>query len=138
MLRNSAVVFLLPYFAIAVNGGMKHFGKGVYTRYSHTVKAPGNFVGILIEFAPGMKNRHYYLQGRPFFLFVHVGGYATAVILNRNGIIFIYRNLYRIAIAGQGLVNGVIHYLPNQMMQAFNANIAYVHGRALANGLQTL
>ena len=41
-----------------------------------------------------------------------------------------------VAIAGHGLVDGVVHHLVNQVVEAFVAGIADVHGRAFPHGLQ--
>src|SRR5262249_30351623 len=48
------------------------------------------------------------------------------------------RNGDLVAMARQRLVDGVVHDLPDQVVQAANADVADVHGGALANRLETL
>jgi hypothetical protein len=43
-----------------------------------------------------------------------------------------------IAIAGQGLIDGVVDNLPNQVVKTLDPNIPDIHGRALSDRLQTL
>ena len=57
---------------------------------------------------------------------------TTAIILYFDRIIFVYDYLDVVTIASQGFVDGVIYYLIHQVMESLFANIADVHGRALA------
>ncbi len=68
---------------------------------------------------------------------VHVHGDAAAVVDHRDRIAFVDHHVYMAGIAGQGLVYGVVHHLIHQMVQTFGGNVAYVHGRTFAHGLQT-
>src|SRR5207245_5550213 len=47
-------------------------------------------------------------------------------------------HLDRITVAGERLVDGVVHCLVDQMMQAVGARVADVHGGALADRLEAL
>jgi hypothetical protein len=47
-------------------------------------------------------------------------------------------NIDTIAEAGQGFVDAVIHYLVDQLMEAFRSGIADIHGGTFPNGRQPL
>ena len=68
---------------------------------------------------------------------MHVHGDTAAVVLNGDAIVFVDCNFNMRAITSQGFVDRVVHRLVNEVVQTFLADVADVHGRALAYGFQT-
>ena len=84
-----------------------------------------------------MKNGHDHFQCRLLLLFVEIYRNTTTVILYSDGVVLIDGHLDVVAIAGHGLVNGVVYYFVNQMMQTVLADVANVHGRTFTDSFQT-
>ena len=85
-----------------------------------------------------MQHCHHHLQGRLVQLLVLVYGYSAAVVLHGDALIGVDGHFYIGAIARHSLVDGVVYGLVDKMMQAFLADVSYVHGRTLAHGLKSL
>ena len=81
----------------------------------------------------GVHNRH----GRQTRLVLHTDRHAAAVILHADDIAGQDAHIDAVAIAGQGFVDGVVHDLIDQVVQATGGGGADVHARALADGFQT-
>ena len=75
---------------------------------------------------------------RTALLLVHVGRNSAAVIDNGYGIIHVDRDLDRVAIAGQGLVDRVVDDLVNQVVETDVAGGTDVHRRTLTHGITAL
>ena len=84
-----------------------------------------------------MEHGHDDLQGRLVHFFVLVDGDASSVVLHGDGVIFVDGDFYVGAVACHGFVDGVVHRLVDQVVQAFLADVADVHSRTLAHGLKT-
>ena len=100
------------------------------------MEAAGNLVGVGVKFPTRVEHGHYDFGRGLLFLFVHVHGYATAVVHDCNGIIRVHRDVHLVALARQGLVHGVIHHFPDQMVKAHRARRANVHRGPFADGLE--
>ena len=62
---------------------------------------------------------------------------TATVVLYGNRVVFVDSYFYMCTITGKGFVNGVVYYLVDQVMQAFFADVADIHGGAFTNGLQS-
>ena len=65
-----------------------------------------------------------------------VNGDATAVVLDGDAAVLVDGHLDVCAVAGHGLVDAVVHRLVHQVVQALLADVANIHGGALAYGLK--
>ena len=137
-LGHAAMVFLAPDLALPVHGGHQLGGQGVDAGDADAVQTAGDLVGVLVEFAPRVQDGHDHLQGGLAFLGVHFRGDAPAVVAYGDAVVRVDDHPDGIAMAGQGLVDGVVDHLVDQVVQALDGNVADVHGRALAHGFQAL
>ena len=99
------------------------------------MQTAGNFVGVLVKLTAGVQNRHDHLQSRLLLFRVHRYRNTPAVVLYSNGVVHFDGYINSGGMAGQGLVNGVVHHLINQVVQALEPNVSNVHGGALAHRL---
>ena len=71
-------------------------------------------------------------------LLVHVHGNAAPVVLHGHAVILVDADVNPVAETRQSLVDGVVHHLIHQMVQAAEIHVADIHGRTHAHSLQTL
>ena len=76
----------------------------------------GNLVGAVVELAAGVQHGQNDLRRRFAFGRVHVGRDAAAVVLDRDRAVQVDDDLDGIAVAGQRLVDGVVHQFVNQVV----------------------
>src|SRR5690606_41621796 len=126
---SATFVLLGEDLPIAVYCRGKLFGEGVHAGYAHAVQAAGHLVGVLVELAPCVEYGHDDLEGRPLFLLVHVGRDTPTIVLYAYRIVLMDIDDDLVAVACEGLVDGVVYHLPNQVMEPFGPNVAYVHRR---------
>src|SRR5690348_3460214 len=101
------------------------------------MEAAGNLVGIGVELAAGVQHGHYNLGGGAPLFRMHVHRNAAAVVAHTNRAIVVDGDDHLVAIAGQGLVNGVVHHLENHVMQSGTViGVTDVHTGPLADGFQ--
>ena len=67
-----------------------------------------------------------------------IDGDATTVVLNGDGVVLVDGDVDVRAIAGHGLVDGVIDSLVDEMVKAFLADVANIHGGTFQHGIQAL
>ena len=113
-------------------------GEGIHDGDAHAVKAAGHLVGAVVELAARVQDRHDDLERRDPLHRVQVDGDAAAVVDDRDGVVGVHRDGYLGAEAGHGLVDGVVHDLPYEVVQTAGGRRADVHARALADGLEAL
>jgi len=113
-------------------------GQRVGDGHADAVQAAGEGVCAaagLVEFAARVQAReHEFDDGRVFFG-MQADGNAAAVVLDGHAAIGVQRDLDLFAVAGQGLVCGVIYDLLHDVQGVFGAG---VHARALPHGFQPL
>ena len=68
--------------------------------------------------------------------FVHVHGDAAAVVDNGDRVVFVDGDLDVRGIAGESFVYGVVYDLVHEVVESLGGDVADVHCRALAYGLQ--
>ena len=101
------------------------------------MQSAGDFVGTFVEFAAGVQDGHDHLEGRAVLFLVHVHGNAAAVVLDGDAVVGVDADVYLVAVACQGFVDGIVDHLINQVVQAAEVDVADVHGGAHAHGFET-
>ncbi len=138
-LRRAPLVGLRPLVAVTPDRELELLGQGVDHRHAHAVKAARHLVPAAVaELAAGVQHREHDLGRRALLLLVHAHGNAAAVVGDRDGVVGVDRDLDVIALAGECLVDGVVHDLVDEVMQAAHACRADVHAGPLAHRLQAL
>ena len=92
-------------------------GEGVDHRDPHAVEPAGNRVGPLLELAAGMEGPEHDGQCRLLGLGVEVDGDPSPVVDHPHSAIGKERDLDASGEAGHGLVDGVVDYLPDEVMK---------------------
>ncbi len=113
-------------------------GERVHDGGSHAVQSSGNLVGGIAEFAAcvqdGVDNPH----SRYFFGRMDVGRHAASVVRDGDSAVLPHDKLDSAAVACKMLVNTIIQYFPDQVMEPPCAGASYVHAGTLAHSLQPL
>ena len=124
--------------ALLVNPHFQPLGQGVDHAGAHAVEAAGHLIAAAAEFAAGVEDREHHLQGGQAGLGLDIHGNAPAVVDDGDDVPFSDLDGNLVAVAGQGLVDGVVHDLVHQVVQAALRRGADIHAGALADGLQAL
>ena len=102
------------------------------------MQSAGNLVGVVVEFSARVQHGHDDLGCGAAFFAVDVGRDAAAVVLHRHRFVGVNRHHDAIAVARQGLVDGVIHDLENHVVEARAiVRVADVHPGPFTDGLET-
>ncbi len=67
---------------------------------------------------------------------MHVDGYASAIVDNGYGVVFVDRYVYFLCEACKGFVDAVVNHFVYEVVQAFFGNVADIHRRALTDGFE--
>ena len=113
-------------------------GKGVDDGCADAVQAAGDLIAAAAEFAARMQDRIDDLERGAAGLGLNVHGDAAAVIGDGDGVAGIDRHGDVGAVARKRLVDGVVHDLIDQMVQAAGGRRADIHARTFPDGLQPL
>ncbi len=132
--RHAARVMLPVTLAVTAHRDGQLFGKRIDAGHAHAMQTAGHLVAGIVKLAAGMQLGHDHLDGGHAFLGMDVHRNAAPVIAYGHGIVRMQNNRDVRTIPGHGFVNGVIHHLINEMMQAAPVRGAYIHGRTLAHG----
>ena len=124
--------------AVLLNLHLQPFGQGIDHGRAHAVEAAGYLIASAAELTAGVEHGVYHLQRRPAGLLLDVHGDAAAVIGNGDGVARVDGDGDLGAVSGQCLVNGVVHDLIHQMVQARGRCGANIHAGPLAHRLQPL
>ena len=116
---------------------LQPLAEGVDNRRAHAVEAAGDLVAPAAELSAGMENGIDHLQGGPSRLGLDVHGDAAAVVRHGDSVPGVDGDVDLRAVARQRLVNGVVHDLINQVMEARGGRGTDIHARALADGFQS-
>jgi hypothetical protein len=118
--------------------GFAPFGEGVYHRNPDAVEAPGNLIGIFVEFAPRMEPGHNQFQGADPLGGVDVYRDTPAIVLHPDHIITFKNHKNIIAEALHGFIYRIIYNLKDQMMETVDAGGPNIHTRPFPYRLQAL
>ena len=137
-LGHAAHVALEVDLAVLVDRHLAPLGQRVHHRGAHAVQAARDLVGVLVELAAGVELGHDHLEGAHLLGGVDVHGDAAAVVLDGDDVASLDADGDVGAEARQRLVDGVVHDLEDEVVQAVGAGRADVHARPLADVLETL
>ena len=107
-------------------------------RDTDAVQSTGHRIGVAVELSAGMQHGEDDLDGRLLLLGVHADGHSSAVVGHPDRAVGEQGHLDPVAVAGQGLVDGVVDDLPHQVVQSPLAGRTDVHTRTFANSFQAL
>jgi hypothetical protein len=125
--------------AVALDLEVELLGQRVHDRHADAVEPAGHLVTPAVaELAACVEDGQDDLSGRPLLLLVHVDGDAAAVVRDGHPVVRVQADLDRVAVPGQRLVDGVVHDLVDEMVQAALTRGADVHAGPLPNGLEAL
>ncbi len=129
------------HLAVAAHREAQHLAERVHATHAHAVQAARDLVAVLVELAARMQFGERDLGRRALGLVLvvhlHAGGNAAAVVGDADGVVGVDGDDDVVAVAGQRLVDGVVHHFEHEVVQARAVRrVADVHARALAHGLQ--
>ena len=101
------------------------------------MQTAGYLVSAAAELTARMKDGKYNLNRRLFCLFLNTYRNTSAIINNRDRIIFVDRHIDLCTKAGQSFIDRIIHDLIDQVMQTSGRRTADIHTRTLSNGLKS-
>ena len=113
-------------------------GQRVHHRRAHAVQATGIGVVLVAEFAARVQAGIDQFDAADMQLRVLVHRHAAAVVPYRGAAVLMQGDDQLGSEAAQGLVNAVVHDLPQQVMQPARARGADVHARTHAHRVQPL
>src|SRR5262249_37063336 len=111
----------------------------VHDRDTDAVQAAGDLVGAVVELPARVQHGHDDLgRGTPF-LGVDIHRNSTAVVRDRHRFVGVDGDQDAVAVAGQGLVDGVVDDLENHVVQAGAIiGVPDVHPGAFPHRVKTL
>jgi hypothetical protein len=102
------------------------------------VEAPGDFIGIFVEFAPRVKPGHNQFQGAYLLGGVDIHRDSPAVVFHPDHIVSFQDHQDSVTIALHGLIDRIVHHFKYQMMETVNAGGPDIHSGTLPDRLQSL
>ncbi len=124
--------------AVFMNPNLQPLGQSVDDRRAHAVEAAGYLITAAAELTTGMEDGENDFQSGLAGLGLDIHGDTTAVISDGDGIAGVNGDGDILAIAGQSLIDGVIHDFIDQMVQARRGRGADIHTGPFPDGFQTL
>ena len=124
-------------FALFVNLNLEPLGQGVDDGSANAVQAAGYLIASAAELAAGVQHGIDDLERGSAGLCLYIYWYTAAVIGNGNGVAWVDGDGYMVAEAGKRLVDCVVNYLINQMMQSGRRGRADIHAGAFAHGFKS-
>ena len=115
---------------------LQPFRQSVDHRGTHAVEAARDLVAAAAELTARVEDGIDHLGGGDALLGVDTAGDTAAVINDGDAVALVDDDLDLVAVPRQGLVDGVIHDLIDQMVESADGGGTDVHTRALAHRLQ--
>ena len=101
------------------------------------VQAAGDLVGILVEFSARVQLGHDDLGRGDALFVVDAGRNAAAVVADGAGAVGVQRDGHELGVAGERLVDRIVHDLVDHVMQARSVvGVADIHARPFAHGVE--
>ena len=113
-------------------------GEGVHHGRAHAVEAAGVAVGVVAELAARVELGEDHLHAGHAQLLVDAHGDAPAVVEDRGGAVLVQGHADLVGVAVGRLVDGVVHDLPQQMVEPLGARGAYIHAGTHPDRVQAL
>ena len=124
--------------AVALDLDDEALGERVHDGDAHAVQATGDLVGVVVELAARVEDRHDDLERGDLLHGMLAHGDAAAVVHDGDGVVRVDGHGDLGAEPGERLVDGVVNDLVDEVVQAARARRADVHARALAHRLEAL
>ncbi len=135
--RLPALVALLVGLLVPPDFEVELLREGVDHRYADTVQTARHLVAVIVEFAARVQHRHDDF-GRRFPARVLIDGNTAAVVDDGDRVVDVDRDVDLVAEPGQRFVDGVVHHLVDEVVEAGRTRRPDVHGRPLADSFQPL
>ena len=115
----------------------------IHALHTHAVQAARNFIRAAVKLSAcvNLRQNHFHRGAAidcGILMFHRVHGHAAAVIANSATTVHAQQHGDVACVARHGFINGVIHALVHQMVQAFQARASHIHARSLANSVKPL
>ena len=123
--------------SVPVNLHHQPFAQGIHHGSAHAMKAAGYLVAPAAELAAGVQHGIHHFQSRLASLGLNVHRDAAAVIHHGDGVALVDGDGDLRAVACQRFVDGVVHDLIHQMVEAGGRSGADIHTGTLSDGFQT-
>src|SRR5918998_5668724 len=138
VLRETALVALAPHVPLAPHLELQPLRERVDDGGADAVQATRDLVARAVELAAGVQRGHDDLRRGLAVLLHGADGQASAVVGDGDGVVRVHGYEDLRAVPGQRLVDGVVHDLPHEVVEAPRARRADVHARAALDRLQPL
>lgn len=136
--RDAHLVVLRPAPSVGLDLDGDLARQGVHDGDADAVQTTGDRVAAAAELAARVQDRQHDLEGRLPFGGNDAHGDAAAVVHDAHAAVGEDRDVDRVRVAGQRLVDGVVDDLVHEVVQSALAGRADVHTGSLANRVQTL
>ena len=137
--RRAARVLLGPHVAVAADLDGELLRERVDDRHADAVQPAGDLVAAtLAELAAGVQDGEHDFDSGLALLLHHRHRDPAPVVDDRHGVVGVDRHLDLRGEAREGLVDGVVDHLVDEVVQPERAGRADVHAGALANGFEAL
>ena len=101
------------------------------------MKTAGDLVTAAAEFTAGVEHRENDLERGLARIGVYAGRYASAVVGDRAGAVFVERHVYSVAVARHSLVYRVVDYLVDEVVKTFDRRRTDIHTGTYAHRLKS-
>ena len=131
------MVFLPVHLSVAIHGEKQVVGQRIHDGHTDPVEATRDLVGAVVEFPAGMQDGHDDFCRRSPLLLVHIYGNTAAIVGDRHRFVGVNGHYDLVAVAGQRLVDGVVHDLEHHVVQTGAViRVTDVHPRALSHRVE--
>src|SRR5581483_7774273 len=137
-LRLAAVVPLRVEAAVPPDLQLEPLRQGVHDRHPDPVEAARHLVDRALELAPGVERGQDDLGGRLAGGLVDVDRDPAPVVDDGAAAVSVEDDADVRAVAGERLVDRVVHHLEHEVMETVGRGVPDVHRGALAHGLEAL
>src|SRR5581483_8112570 len=127
VVRGAVGELLLPQLAAVLHLEVELAGQRVHDRDADAVQTAGNLVATAAELASGVQHGERQRRGRQLLPGGGAGRDASTVVVDPDAAVSLERHGDRVAVAGEGLVDGVVDDLPDQVVQAPDTGGTDVH-----------
>ena len=138
--RHAARELLPVDLAVALDRRLEPLRQRVHDRDADAVETARDLVALAAELAAGVELRQDDRQRRQAVGAVgsDVDRDAAAAVLHGDRVVRVDVDLDRVAVAGHGLVDGVVHDLVDEVMEPVDTGRADVHAGPQADRLEAL
>ena len=117
--RLAAGIFLDIALAVAAHFGTQIGRKGIYATDADTVETARHLVGVFIELTAGMKHGQDYFECAFMLFLMKVNRNTSAIIDNRDGVVFVDGHLDMGAESRESLIDRVVDNLVDKVVETF-------------------